>query len=144
MRAEEYLLQFLISMWSLDQQCFIVRGEQLVVTTMEDVYFLTGLPFQETLLPMELVLPRDGQLVVLALRYCTGENYISGSMVSIGVMDTLVHRCVEMMVVRVYGSLATQRISGGHLRIMERALGGEHFAWGLMLHAKMVGQINRC
>jgi hypothetical protein len=27
---------------------------------------------------------------------------------------------------------------------MQRALSGEHFAWGLMLHAKMVGQLNRC
>jgi hypothetical protein len=69
---------------------------------------------------------------------------MSGSMVSIGVMDALVHRCVAAMIVRVYGSLATQRISGGQLRIMERALAGEHFSWGLMLHAKMVGQLDRC
>jgi hypothetical protein len=27
---------------------------------------------------------------------------------------------------------------------MERALAGEHFSWGLMLHAKMVGNIDRC
>jgi hypothetical protein len=59
-------------------------------------------------------------------------------------MDALVHRCIASMIVRVYGSLATQWISGGQLRIMQRALGGEHFSWGLMLHAKMVGQLNRC
>jgi hypothetical protein len=139
-RAQEYLLQFLIAMWSLDLHCFIVRGEQLAFTAVEDVYFLTGLPFRGTPLPAEPVLPGDGQLVVLAQRYCSGENFMSGSMVSIGAMDALVHRCMAAMVVRVYGSLATQRISGGQLRIMERALGGEHFAWGLMLHAKMVGQ----
>jgi hypothetical protein len=27
---------------------------------------------------------------------------------------------------------------------MQQALGSEHFAWGLMLHAKMVGQLTRC
>jgi hypothetical protein len=27
---------------------------------------------------------------------------------------------------------------------MQRARGGQHFAWGLMLHAKMVGQLTRC
>jgi hypothetical protein len=27
---------------------------------------------------------------------------------------------------------------------MGRVLVGEHFAWGLMLHAKMVGQLDRC
>jgi hypothetical protein len=53
---------------------------------------------------------------------------MSSSMVSIGAMDALVHFCVATMIMRVYGSLATQRISGGHLRIMERALEGEHFS----------------
>jgi hypothetical protein len=69
---------------------------------------------------------------------------MSGSVARIRAMDALVHTCMEMMVVRVYGSLATQRISGGQLRIMQRALGGEHFVWGLMLHTKMVGQLTRC
>jgi hypothetical protein len=44
-RAHEYLLQFLILMWSLDLQCFIVKGEHLSFSAIEDVYFLTGLPF---------------------------------------------------------------------------------------------------
>jgi hypothetical protein len=143
-RAQEYLLQFLISMWSLDLHCFMVWGEQLAFTMVEDVYFLTGLPFRGTPLPAEPVVPGDGQLVVLAQRYCSGENFMSGSMVSIGAMDALVHHCMATMIVRVYGSLATQRISGGQLRIMERALAGEHFSWGLMLHAKMVGKLDRC
>jgi hypothetical protein len=47
-----------------------------------------------------------------------------GSLMSIGVMDSLVHHCMEAMIVRVYKSLATQRISGGQMRIMERALVG--------------------
>ena len=69
---------------------------------------------------------------------------MSGPVVSIRAMDDLVHRCVEVMIVRVYGSLSTQWINGGQLRIMGRALVGENFAWGLMLHAKMVGQLDRC
>jgi hypothetical protein len=40
-----------------DLQCFIVRGEHLTFSVMEDVYFLTGLPFRGTLLPTEPVLP---------------------------------------------------------------------------------------
>jgi hypothetical protein len=47
-RAQEYLLQFLIRMWSPDLHCFMVRGEQLAFTVVEDVYFLTGLPFRGT------------------------------------------------------------------------------------------------
>jgi hypothetical protein len=53
---------------------------------------------------------------------------MSGSMVSIDVMDALVHRFVAVMVVRVYGSLVTQGISGGQLKIIGRALAGENFS----------------
>jgi hypothetical protein len=43
---------------------------------------------------------------------------MSGSMVRIGAMDSLVYHCIASMIVRVYGSLATQWISGGQQRIM--------------------------
>jgi hypothetical protein len=105
--AQEYLLQFLIWMWSLDLHCFIVRGEENPFTTLEDVYFLTGLPFQGTPLLADPVLPRDTSLAMVGRRYCSGLNYMSGSMVSIGVMDSLAHRCIAAMIVRVYGSLST-------------------------------------
>jgi hypothetical protein len=143
-RAQEYLLQFLIQMWSPDLHCFMVRGEQIAFTMVEDIYFLTGLPFRGTPLPTEPVLPADVSLATLGRRYCSRENYMSGSIVSIGAMDALAHHCVAAMIVRVYGSLATQRISGGQLSVMGRALAGEHFAWGLTLHARMVGQLDRC
>ena len=45
---------------------------------------------------------------------------------------------------RVYGSLATQWISGGQLLVLERVLAGERFAWGLTLHARMVAQLDHC
>jgi hypothetical protein len=48
------------------------------------------------------------------------------------------------MVVRIYGSLGTQWITGGQLRIVERVLDGDHFSWGLMLHSRMMGQIHQC
>jgi hypothetical protein len=38
---------------------------------------------------------------------------MSGTIVSVSAIDSLVHRCIAAMIVRVYGSLATQRISGG-------------------------------
>jgi hypothetical protein len=46
--AQEYLLQFLIWMWSPNLHCFMVRREQIAFTAVEDVDFLTGLPFQGT------------------------------------------------------------------------------------------------
>jgi hypothetical protein len=69
---------------------------------------------------------------------------MSNTIVSIGAMDALTHRCISVMIVRVYKSLATRRISGGQLIVMERVLAGEHFTWGLTLHARMVGQLDHC
>jgi hypothetical protein len=42
------------------------------------------------------------------------------------------------------GPSRLNEISGGQLRVMGRALARENFSWGLMLHAKMVGQLDRC
>jgi hypothetical protein len=117
----------------------MVWGEQIAFTAVEDIYFLTGLPFRGMPLPAELVLPADVVLVTVGRRYYSRVNFMLGSIMSIGAMDALVHRCIAMMIVRVYSSLATQRINGGQLSVMERVLDGEHFTWGLTLHARMVG-----
>jgi hypothetical protein len=69
---------------------------------------------------------------------------MSGTVVSISVIDSLAHRCIAAMIVRIYGSLATQRISGGQLLVLERVVAGEQFAWGLTLHARMVAQLDHC
>jgi hypothetical protein len=64
-RAQEYILQFLIQMWGLELHYFLMRGEKIPFTTVEEVYFLTGLPFRGTPLPVEPVLPRDMHLVTI-------------------------------------------------------------------------------
>jgi hypothetical protein len=70
---------------------------------------------------------------------------MSETVVSISGIDSLAHRCIVAMIVRVYGSLATQRISGGQLLVLERVVvGRERFAWGLTLHARMIAQLYRC
>jgi hypothetical protein len=138
-RAQEYLLQFLLQMWSPELHCFLVRGEQIPFTAVEDVYFFTGLPFRGTPLPAELVLPRDTHLREIVERYCSGEKYSSGTVVSVSGLDSLLHCCIAAMIVRVYESLATQRISGGQLLVLEGVVvGRERFAWGLTLHARMI------
>jgi hypothetical protein len=83
--AQEYLLQFLIQMWSLELHCFLMRGEKIPFTVVEDVYFLTGLPFRETPLPAEPVLPRGTFLADVGRRYCSGQNFMSGMVVSISI-----------------------------------------------------------
>jgi hypothetical protein len=144
-RAQEYLLQFLIEMWSPEQHCFLMRGEQVAFTVLEDIYFLTGLPFRGTSLPAMPVLSRDTDLAEVVERYCSGEHYMTGSSVRISAIDVLLHRCVAAMIVRVYGTRAPHQISGGELILMERVVvGRERFAWGLTLHAQMVAQLDCC
>jgi hypothetical protein len=48
------------------------------------------------------------------------------------------------MVVKIYGSFGTQWITGGHLRVVEEVLYGDLFAWGVLMHTRMVSQVNRC
>jgi hypothetical protein len=67
-----------------------------------------------------------------------------GMVVSILSIDSLAHRCIAAMIVRVYGSLATQWISGGQLLVLERVLAGERFASGITLHVRMVVQLDHC
>jgi hypothetical protein len=127
-RAQEYLLQFLLQM-CLDQHCFLMRGEQISFTAVEDIYFLTGLPFRGTPLPADPVLSRDTHLRTVAERYFSCEHYMTGTSVSISGIDALLHHCIAAMIVRVYGSRATHWISGGELFLMERVVvGRERFA----------------
>jgi hypothetical protein len=144
-RAQEYLLQFLLQMWSPELHCFLVRGEQIPFTTMEDVYFLTGIPFRGTPLTTEPVLPRDTALDTISTRYCSGPDFVSGTVVSISAIDALAHCYIVVMIVRVYGSLATEQISGGQLLVLERVVvGRKWFSWGMTLHAWMIAQLDRC
>jgi hypothetical protein len=144
-RAQEYLLQFLIEMWSPEQHCFLVRGEQVAFTAVEEIYFLTGLPFWGTPLPAVPTLPRDTDLAEVIERYCSGGHYMTGSSMRVSAIDVLLHRCVAAMIVRVYGTRVPHRISGRELLLMERVVvGREQFAWGLMLHAQMIAQLDRC
>jgi hypothetical protein len=75
---------------------------------MEDVYFLTRLPFWGRDLPADPQFLGDVHLEDLAWTYYSGEDLMSGSVMQIGAIDTLVHRCITMMIVRIYGSLDTQ------------------------------------
>jgi hypothetical protein len=145
LRAQEHLLHCLIEMWSPRQHCFFVRGERVEFTAEVDVYFLTGLPFRGTPMLTAPVMPRETNLAGFARRFCSGRQFMTGSAVRINALDVLLHRCVASMIVRIYGSTAPHRMSGGELSLMERVVvGRERFAWGVALHSQMVAQLDRC
>jgi hypothetical protein len=70
---------------------------------------------------------------------------MTGSSVCISGIDALLHRCVAAMIVRVYGTRAPHRISGGELMLMEWVVvGRERFTWGVTLHVQMIVQLDHC
>jgi hypothetical protein len=83
-------------------------------------------------------------VVYLARHHFSGPNPMLSSFIHIKAIDELLRQCIVAMVVRIYGSFVTQRITGGRLRIVERVLDGEHFSWGMMLHCRMMGKIHQC
>jgi hypothetical protein len=103
-----------------------------------------GLPFHGMALPLDPQLLGEDRVGDLAAHHCTGPNPMSGSVLCIEVIDDLLTECITLMVVRIYGSLATQWITGGQLRVLEKVLDGDLFSWGVLMHTKMMGQLNQC
>jgi hypothetical protein len=120
-------------------ECFIVRGEHLTFSATKDVYFLTGLLFCGMALPVEPHLLGDDRVEMMASRYCTGSNPISRSVIRIEAIDSLMMECIAAMVVRIYRSLGTQKITSGQLRVVEQVLDGDLFTCGVLMHTKMMG-----
>jgi len=100
-------------MWSTNLQCFVVQGEKLMFFVAKDIYFLTGIPFRGRGLSMDPHLPREDRIETITARHCSRPNLMSGSVVWIEALDDLLTECIKSMVVRIYGSLGTQRITDG-------------------------------
>jgi hypothetical protein len=80
----------------------------------------------------------------IATHHCSGPNPMSGLVMQIEAIDDLLTKCITIMVVRIYGSLGTQWITGGQLRVVEEVLDGDLFSWGVLMHTQMMSQLNRC
>jgi hypothetical protein len=105
-----------------------MRGERLTFSTTEDVYFLMGLPFHGMALAIDPHLPEEDRVETMTDRHCTGLNPMLGSVVLIEAIGDLLTECIATMMVRIYGSLGTQRITSGQLRVVEQVLDGDLFA----------------
>jgi hypothetical protein len=80
----------------------------------------------------------------LVARHYTRLNPVSTSVIRIQAIDDLLIEFITAMVVRIYGSFGTQKITRGLLRVVERVPDGDLFSWGVLLHTNMMGQVNRC
>ena len=53
MQSYDFVLQYLIAMWTTDLQCFNVRGKQLTFSVIEDAYLFMELPLHGMALPID-------------------------------------------------------------------------------------------
>jgi hypothetical protein len=94
-------------------------------------------------LPIDPHLLGEDRVGDLVARHCTGSNLMPVSVIRIESIDDLLTECIAAMVVRIYGSLGTQRITSGQLRVVEQVLDGDLFVWGVLMHTNMMGHLNQ-
>ena len=68
MRAREPLLARIVSYWDLDHEVFIVQGHRIELTV-QDLYFLTGLPPLGMVGNTQPVLPREHNIMEFVEKY---------------------------------------------------------------------------
>jgi hypothetical protein len=118
----------------------VIHSERTIVEILgrRGCVFLNGLPLCGMALPIDPQLLGDERVGDLVVRHCSRPKPMSGSVIWIEVIDDLLTQCIAAMVVRIYKSLGTQRITKGQLRIVGRVVEGDFFSWGILLHTRMM------
>ena len=94
MRAGEPLLARIISNWDPDQEAFVVQGHRIELTV-QDLYFLTGLPPLGMVGNTQLVLPHGHNIMEFVERHCRPGVRVKGTRISIGDLERLETRVLE-------------------------------------------------
>ena len=97
MRAGEPLLARIISYWDPDQEIFVVQGHRIELTV-QDVYFLTGLPPLGIVGDTQPVLSRGRHIMEFVERHCRPGLQVKGTRISIGDLERLETRAVAAAV----------------------------------------------
>ena len=117
---------------------FLFQGQHIEIT-LEDVYFITGLPILGVVGDLVLVLSLGETLEDLCDRHCYAMAYVHGSYILMCDIEELSTREVGTLLQRILGSMGIHNISGGQLQLVEHAIGGTYYAWG-----QMYLQVVRC
>ena len=143
MRAGEPLLARIISYWDPDQEIFVVQGHRIELTV-QDVYFLTGLPPLGIVGDTQPVLPRGRHIMEFVERHCRPGFQVKGTRISIGDLERLETRAVAAAVLRILGTQAFHHITGGQMMIVESVLSGTYFGWAQMMLVSLKRQLSLC
>ena len=105
MRVGEPLLARIISYWDPDHEAFIVQGHRIKLTV-QDLYFLTGLPPLGMVGNTQPVLPWGRNIMDFVERHFRPGVQVKGTQISIGDPERLETWVVAAVVLRILGSQA--------------------------------------
>ena len=78
MRSLGLLMQTLIGFWDVAEEVFLFQGQRIEIT-LEDVYFITGLPILGVVGDLAPILSQGETLEDLCDRHCYTTAYVCGS-----------------------------------------------------------------
>ena len=114
MRSLHLLMQTLVSFWDADEEVFLFQGRCIEIT-LEDVYFITGLPMLGLVGDLALVLSRGETLEDLCDRHYYATAYVRGSYILMCDIEDLSIRVVGTLLQHILGSTGSHKIFGGQL-----------------------------
>ena len=132
MRAREPLLAQIISYWDPEHEVFVVQGHRIELT-IQDMYFLTGLPPLGMVGNTQPVLPRRRHIMEFVERHSRLGLQVKGTRIPIGDLERLETCAVAAAVLRILGNQALHHITGGQMMIVESVLGGTYYGWPQMM-----------
>ena len=143
MRAGEPLLARIISYWDLEHEFFVVQGHRIELTV-QDVYFLTGLPPLGMVGNTQPVLPWGRNIMDFVERHCRPGLQVKGTWIPIRDLERLETRAVAAVLLRILGNQAFHHITGGQMMILESVLSGTYYGWAQMMLVSLKRQLSLC
>ena len=142
MRSLGLLMQTLIDLWDVAEEVFLFQGQRIEIT-LEDVYFITGLPILGVVGDLEPVLSLGETLEDLCDQHCYATTYVRGSYILMCDIEELSTREVGTLLQCILGSIGSHKISGGQLQLVEHVIGGTYYAWDHMYLQAVRYQLNK-
>ena len=105
MRAREPLLAQIVSYWDPDHEVFIVQGHRIELTV-QDIYFLTGLPPLGMVGNTQPMLPRGQNIMEFGECHFRPSLHVKGTQIPIGDLERLETHVVVAAVLRILGNQA--------------------------------------
>ena len=101
--------------------------------TVQDIYFLTGLPPLGMVGNTQPVLPRGRNIMEFVEHHCRLGLHVKGTRIPIGDLERLETYVVATAVLRIVGNQALHHITGGQMMLVESVLSGTYYGWAQVM-----------